>query len=103
MQIIGPLLIGAPRLAGGIVGVNTYGFLLGGLHGHDSEMWSREWQLEHQPSVLLAEALSMYAGIYPRPVHFARFSCFLAVCLVIYNPGWPPELLAQFAHGGRVH
>ena len=54
MQIIGPLLIGAPRLAGGIVGVDTDGLLLGGLQGHDSEMWSREWQLEHQPSVRLA-------------------------------------------------
>ncbi len=42
------------RLAGGIVGVDTDGLLLGGLQGHDSEMWSREWQLEHQPSVLLA-------------------------------------------------
>lgn len=51
MQIIGPLLIGAPRLAGRIVGVDTDGLLLG---GHDSEMWSREWQLEHQPSVRLA-------------------------------------------------
>ena len=54
MQIIGPLLIGTPHLAGGIVGVDTDGLLLGGLQGHDSEIWSREWQLEHQPSVLLA-------------------------------------------------
>ena len=95
--------IGAPRLAGGIVGVNIDGLLLGGLQGHDVVQGVAVGAPTFRTSGHSIEALSMYAGIYPRPVHFARFSCFLAVCLVIYNPGWPPELLAQFAHGGRVH
>ncbi len=58
MQIIAPaLVIGAPRLAGGPVSVEGAGLLIGGLHGHDPEMWSKEWQLAHHPSALLAMLL----------------------------------------------
>ena len=64
-----------------------------------------EVQIEYQPSVIdmpVKHCVYMPQSIFSQSV-FADVGCLLAEVLIVYDPGWPAELLAEPGDGGRVH